>query len=164
MSSGEAMLVQKLRLQRGWSQEQLAELSGVSVRTIQRIERGSNASVESLKALGAVFEIDFSNLRENNMIAETSSSRNVAPDEALALARVRRIKGFYLHAAQYAVIVTFLAIVNLVVSRHYFWVGWVALGWGLGLLLHGLRIFDKIPFLTADWEKRQVERYLGRKL
>jgi transcriptional regulator with XRE-family HTH domain len=28
------MLIQKLRLQRGWSQEQLAELSGLSVRTI----------------------------------------------------------------------------------------------------------------------------------
>jgi transcriptional regulator with XRE-family HTH domain len=34
------MLIQKLRLQRGWSQEQLAELSGLSVRTIQRLERG----------------------------------------------------------------------------------------------------------------------------
>jgi DNA-binding XRE family transcriptional regulator len=52
-SAGHDMLVQKLRLQRGWSQEQLAELSGLSVRTIQRIERGSTASVESLTALGA---------------------------------------------------------------------------------------------------------------
>jgi len=34
------MLVRKLRLQRGWSQEHLAELVGVSVRTVQRIERG----------------------------------------------------------------------------------------------------------------------------
>ncbi len=38
------MLVQKLRLQRGWSQEQLATVSGLSVRTIQRIERGQSAS------------------------------------------------------------------------------------------------------------------------
>ena len=34
------MIVRKLRLQRGWSQEQLAEMSGLSTRTIQRIERG----------------------------------------------------------------------------------------------------------------------------
>lgn len=32
------MLIQKLRLQRGWSQEQLADLSGLSVHTIQRLE------------------------------------------------------------------------------------------------------------------------------
>jgi transcriptional regulator with XRE-family HTH domain len=34
------MTLQKLRIQKGWSQEQLADLSGSSVRTIQRIERG----------------------------------------------------------------------------------------------------------------------------
>ena len=34
------MLIQKLRLKRGWSQQQLADASGLSVRTIQRIETG----------------------------------------------------------------------------------------------------------------------------
>ncbi len=63
------MLIQKLRLQRGWSQEQLAELSGLSVRTIQRLERGQTASVESLKALASVFETDFSRLKEPDMDA-----------------------------------------------------------------------------------------------
>ena len=57
------MLVQKLRLQRGWSQQQLAELSGLSVRTIQRIEQGSGATVETWKSLASVFEVDFQQLR-----------------------------------------------------------------------------------------------------
>ena len=53
------MLVQKLRLQRGWSQEQLADLNLTSVRTIQRLETGYTASVDfSLKALAAAFEIN----------------------------------------------------------------------------------------------------------
>ena len=56
------MLVQKLRLQRGWSQQQLAELSGLSVRTIQRVENGQPASTETLKSLASVFETDFSAL------------------------------------------------------------------------------------------------------
>jgi len=43
------MIVRKLRLQRSWSQEYLADLSGLSTRTIQRIERGQKASPESLK-------------------------------------------------------------------------------------------------------------------
>ena len=50
--------IKRLRVERHWSQEQLAEMSGLSVRTIQRIENGENAGLESLKALGAVFEID----------------------------------------------------------------------------------------------------------
>src|SRR3954471_15539724 len=101
------MLIQKLRLQRGWSQEQLAELSGLSVRTIQRLERGDTASVESLKSLGAVFETDFSNLREPVM--DETMRQGVSHQEVLALARVRGIKGFYIHVAQYVVTVGVLA-------------------------------------------------------
>ncbi len=44
------MIVRKLRLQRAWSQEQLAQLSGLSVRTIQRIERGQACGLESSKS------------------------------------------------------------------------------------------------------------------
>jgi transcriptional regulator with XRE-family HTH domain len=160
------MLIQKLRLQRGWSQEQLAELSGLSVRTIQRIERGQTASVESLKSLGAVFEIDFSALKEPEM--NETASQGVSADEALALAHVRKLRGFYIHLAQYCIVVAFLAIVNLLTARQYhyqyFWVIWVALAWGVGILFHGLRVFDKIPFLNGEWERRQVEKYLGRKI
>ncbi len=56
------MIIQKLRLERGWSQQQLAEMSGLSQRTIQRIENGKTPSVESVKSLAAVFEVDFSTL------------------------------------------------------------------------------------------------------
>lgn len=52
------MRVRELRLARGWSQAQLAELSGLSVRTIQRIENGTHPGLESLNVLAKVFEID----------------------------------------------------------------------------------------------------------
>jgi transcriptional regulator with XRE-family HTH domain len=158
------MLVQKLRLQRGWSQEQLAELSGLSVRTIQRVERGSTASVESLKALGAVFEVDFSSLKEVEMSATETVTPNVTSQEALALAHVRRVKGFYIHLMQYGVTIAVLAVANILLYPRYFWIGWVALGWGLGVLAHGLKAFDAIPFMSGAWERKAVERYLGRKL
>ena len=166
MTDDSPLLIQKLRLQRGWSQEQLAEITGLSVRTIQRIERGQTPSAESLKALAAVLEVNFGALREAHMTPSASppSPQGVSMDEALALARVRKIKGFYMHIVQYVLIVGFLVVVNLVTFPRYFWAGWAALGWGLGLAMHGLRVFDKIPFLNADWERRTVEKYLGRKL
>jgi transcriptional regulator with XRE-family HTH domain len=156
------MLIQKLRLQRGWSQEELAELSGLSVRTIQRLERGQPASVESLKSLGAAFQIDFSELKEPEM--NPTLSQNVSNDEALALAHVRKLKSLYMHAATYVTINGFLLIVNLLTYPRHLWAAWSALGWGIGLLLHALRVFDKVPFLNGDWERRQVEKQLGRKL
>ena len=166
MTDDAPLLIQKLRLQRGWSQEQLAEVAGLSVRTIQRIERGQTPSAESLKALAAVLEVDFGALREAHMTpsASPSSTQGVSAEEALAFARVRKLKRFYMHVIQYVVIIAFLAVVNLLSYPRYLWVGWAALGWGLGIVLEGLRVYDKIPFLNGDWERRQVEKYLGRKL
>jgi transcriptional regulator with XRE-family HTH domain len=166
MVQGKTMLIQKLRLQRGWSQEQLAELSGLSVRTIQRLERGQPASTESLKAIGSVFEIDFSQLKEPTMDTPNTAAtpRDLATDEALALAHVRRVKRFYMHALQYVGIVGALTVINLVTSPQYLWVIWVAFGWGLGVIFDGLRVFGSLPFLNGAWERREVEKYLGREL
>jgi transcriptional regulator with XRE-family HTH domain len=55
--------VRELRVARGWSQAHLAELSGLSVRTIQRIETGANPGLESLRGLAAVFGVDVSELQ-----------------------------------------------------------------------------------------------------
>ena len=49
--------LRELRAGRQWSQEQLARLSGLNLRTIQRLESGARISTESLRALAAVFEV-----------------------------------------------------------------------------------------------------------
>jgi transcriptional regulator with XRE-family HTH domain len=51
------------RARRAWSQEHLAEVSGLGLRTIQRIEKTGAASYESARSLAAVFEIDVAQLR-----------------------------------------------------------------------------------------------------
>jgi transcriptional regulator with XRE-family HTH domain len=51
------------RARRAWSQEHLAEVSGLGLRTIQRIEKTGAASYESARSLAAVFEIDVAELR-----------------------------------------------------------------------------------------------------
>jgi transcriptional regulator with XRE-family HTH domain len=52
------MQVRDMRRGRGWSQEQLAEASGLSVRTIQRIESGQPAGLASAAALARAFEVE----------------------------------------------------------------------------------------------------------
>jgi DNA-binding XRE family transcriptional regulator len=56
-------LIKAEREKRAWSQEQLARVSSLGLRTIQRIEKAGAASFESAKALAAVFEVDVSSLR-----------------------------------------------------------------------------------------------------
>lgn len=155
------MNVQKLRLQRGWSQQQLAELSGLSARTIQRIENGQPASAESLKSLASVFEIDFSTLTSEQDMSTSTTSKQ---DEKLALAKVRKIKGFYIHLAQYVVVISVLAVINLATNPSKLWFFWPALGWGIGITAHAAAVFEYIPFFGAEWERKQVEKILGRTL
>jgi transcriptional regulator with XRE-family HTH domain len=156
------MLVQKLRLQRGWSQQQLAELSGLKVRTIQRIEKGQEPSLESLKSLVAVFNLDFSTLKEqgmDNVISETQSA-----EEILAFKQVRKLKDFYIHLAQYVLVIAVLTIVNALTTPNRWWVQWVVMGWGIGVFFHWLQISERFGLFGSKWEKEQVEKRLGRKL
>ena len=50
--------IREMRERRVWSQEQLAEIADLNVRTIQRVEAGHGASFETLKALASAFETD----------------------------------------------------------------------------------------------------------
>jgi transcriptional regulator with XRE-family HTH domain len=67
------MILKQLRLSRHLSQEQLAQMSGLNVRTIQRIESGHAASVESLKCLASVFEVDVSTLNQEKFMIDKKS-------------------------------------------------------------------------------------------
>lgn len=43
--------------------------------------------------------------------------------------------GFNIHAIVFAPTIVLLIILNLIIGRPY-WVQWVVLGWGIGLLMH----------------------------
>lgn len=162
MTKGKRVNVQQMRLERGWSQQQLADIAGLNVRTIQRIERGQSASLESFKALGAAFNVDFARLQEDAVREIVSTPEQI--EVALAFSQVRAIQRFWHGVLSYVVVMSFLVAVNLITSPRYLWVIWPALGWGLGLVMRGLRIFRILPWFGPEWERREVEKRLGRKL
>jgi transcriptional regulator with XRE-family HTH domain len=69
------------RERRAWSQEHLATVSGLGLRTIQRIEKTGAASFESARALASVFEVDVASLRivRAEPAAAVPSVENVHP-------------------------------------------------------------------------------------
>ena len=74
------MILKQLRLSKRLSQEQLADMSGLNVRTIQRIESGTNASLESKKCLAAALDVDIETLeQEHFMIDKTSPNWQQLP-------------------------------------------------------------------------------------
>ena len=69
-----AVNIQERRLEKGWSQEELARHSGLSTRTIQRIEGGQKGGLESLKCLAAVFETSISALMQEQTMSDQKQS------------------------------------------------------------------------------------------
>lgn len=68
------MILKQLRISRQLSQEQLALMSGLNVRTIQRIESGQKPSLESLKCLASVLEVDVSTLNQEIFMIDKNTA------------------------------------------------------------------------------------------
>ena len=67
-----AVLVRMFRELRGWTQDTLAALSGLEVRTIQRVESGERSSKETKRAIARAF--DFEDLDAFSKFQEPPSS------------------------------------------------------------------------------------------
>ncbi len=57
-----ASQLKQLRQSRNWTQQQLADACGLSMRTIQRVEKDGVASNDTVAAYAAVFELQASEL------------------------------------------------------------------------------------------------------
>lgn len=116
--------IRQLREARGWSQEHLAEVAGISARTVQRVEAEGNASHESRMAIAAALEIE---------AAELGLAPVVAP------AGLRKEHGWRRHALIYLLVCGGLVLGDVLAHGGVTWSRWPLLGWGVGLLLHWLR-------------------------
>jgi len=67
------MILKQIRISRHFSQEQLAQMSGLNVRTIQRIESGKKASLESLKCIAAALDVDVTTLNQEKFMIDKKS-------------------------------------------------------------------------------------------
>ncbi|MFL9844295.1 histidine kinase [Flavobacterium rhizosphaerae] len=76
--------------------------------------------------------------------------------------KVEDIKGFYGNLFSYILINTGLAIFNAIVSPQYWWFLYSAVGWGIGVVIHGLTVFNFMPFLGSDWEDRKIRELIEK--
>lgn len=69
--------------------------------------------------------------------------------------KVDDIKGFYGNLASYILFTIGLLILNLFTNPQYLWFLYPGIGWGIGVVVHGLWVFDYMPFLGRDWEEEK---------
>ncbi len=78
------------------------------------------------------------------------------------LKKVEDIKGFYGNLTAYLIVIPALAVLNIVTYPKFLWFFFPAIGWGFGLLFHGLNTFNYMPFLGSDWEERKVRELMKK--
>lgn len=142
--------IKKMRLERHWSQDQLAEMSGLSIRTIQRIENGENAGLESLKSLASVFEI---NITDSD---KKQDMEQIRKEESY----IHNLKGFYklFAIAILSLVLPFIMALNDPSSWSVFL--WILLSWGVILGVYFLNVFE---VFGDQWKRKMITKKFKKK-
>jgi len=151
------MNIRELRKQKFWSQDQLAQMSGLSIRTIQRIERDQKAGLESLKALSAVFDIEISELQREAVDAVGIISAEQT-DEARKVAYVEGVKGLYKLTALaiFSLVLTFIFVVDDTTGWGF--IGLMAASWIVIVGVYSINTFD---LFGDEWKGKLRARKFG---
>ncbi|WP_042858208.1 2TM domain-containing protein [Dickeya sp. NCPPB 3274] len=145
--------IKSQRLARAWSQEQLAELSALSVRTIQRIENGERASLETLSAIAAAFGVNVTVLMEEDS-EQAVSGESLAQRIEQARTQVSQESRFWRGLLLFVPVNALLFAINQLVNPQTHWFLWPLLIWGGVLAMRAARVF----WLRDRWSRWEQER------
>ncbi len=80
---------------------------------------------------------------------------------ARAKEHVAELKKFYTNLSSYIFAILGLAALNYYQNGwNHPWFLWAAFGWGIGIIFHALKAFNKNPFLSKDWEERKIKEFM----
>ncbi len=76
--------------------------------------------------------------------------------------RVEELKGFYTHLFIYLAVNLFLFILNMLTAPDALWFYWPLIGWGIGILIHGLSVFVLAGMFGKDWEEKKIKDIMSK--
>ncbi len=72
--------------------------------------------------------------------------------------RVEAKLGFYVHLCIYIVVNISLFIINKIASPDYSWFYWPLIGWGIGILFHGIGVLVAIGGISDRMIKKELKK------
>ena len=75
--------------------------------------------------------------------------------------KVEDIKGFYWNIITYICMVPMFIYTNLRFTPQFHWFWFPMLGWGIGILFHGLEVFGVTIFKDKGWEERKIRELMN---
>ncbi|MBE9258620.1 MULTISPECIES: 2TM domain-containing protein [Dolichospermum] len=116
-----------------YNAEEMQQILEVAFRQKQKGEYTREQIIEIASELGVS--------SESLQAAEQEWLKNNVEVKKEQMSNSQQRKDFKSHLLAFLAINGFLVLLNLVVSPGYFWAIYPILGWGLGLLLHGIKVY-----------------------
>ena len=133
-------------------------MSGLSIRTIQRIETDQKAGLESLKALSAVFGVEISELQREAIDAVGIATAEY-DEQAKMDAYADGVMGFYKLTALaiFSLISTYVFVVDE--TGGWPFVGIQAVSWAVIIGVYALNTFD---LFGDEWKRKMWSKKIQR--
>ena len=106
------------------------------------------------------FKVILPLLTKNSSIMHSEDIKN--SKYVKAVRKVEKLKEFYQNIASYCIIIPVLIFINLKFLPYFHWFWFPVVGWGIGILFHGLDTYDYNPFLGANWEERKIKELMKK--
>ena len=107
------------------------------------------------------FSVSLPILTKQISVMETTQS--ISEDRYLkAQKQVEDLKGFYGNLTSYIVVNIGLLILNLITSPNNLWFFYPLLGWGIGVAIHAMSVFNYMPFLNSEWEEKKIKELMNK--
>jgi len=75
--------------------------------------------------------------------------------------RVEAIKGFFGNLTAYCIVIPILIWINYR-TTDFHWAIFPALGWGFGLITHGMEAYGYNPLWGKSWEERKIKEFMEK--
>ncbi len=133
--------------------------SGVGLHNIQQRYHLLTDKKVNITKTATEFSVAIPMLIKQISIMETQESYIDEKRYQKAKERVEAIKSFYGNLVSYCIVIPILAYINLKTTS-FPWVIFPALGWGFGVIAHGMEAFGYNPIFGKSWEERKMKEYM----
>ena len=96
------------------------------------------------------------------MIAMKNTKLSEALLHRKAKKQAKEIRSFYINLMCYCIVIPILIAVNLKLTPDHYWFQYSMLGWGTGVIIHGLSAFNCSPILGRNWEERKIQELIEK--
>ncbi len=135
--------------------------SGVGLKNIeQRYDILSDRKVAILKT-ATNFSVQLPVLTKKISAMETQQAYIEDKRYLKAKEKVEAIKGFFGNLTAYCIVIPCLAWLNYV-TTDFPWVIFPTLGWGFGILMHGMEAYGYNPLWGKRWEEKKIRELMEK--